>query len=37
MRQEIGDRIQLVGDDLLVTNPVRVRRASKRTPAMHSW
>lgn len=24
---EIGDRIQLVGDDLLVTNPARVRRA----------
>ena len=27
MQQEIGDRIQLVGDDLLVTNPERVRRA----------
>lgn len=24
---EVGDRIQIVGDDLLVTNPVRVRRA----------
>jgi enolase len=24
---ELGDRIQIVGDDLLVTNPVRVRRA----------
>lgn len=23
---EIGDRVQIVGDDLLVTNPVRVRR-----------
>src|SRR5512139_3075827 len=25
--QEMGDRIQIVGDDLLVTNPERVRRA----------
>lgn len=24
---EVGDRIQIVGDDLLVTNPTRVRRA----------
>lgn len=24
---EVGDRIQIVGDDLLVTNPARVRRA----------
>lgn len=27
--QKIGDKIQLVGDDLLVTNPERVRRAIK--------
>ncbi len=27
LRQEIGDRVQIVGDDLLVTNPERVRRA----------
>jgi enolase len=27
MVQEIGDRVQIVGDDLLVTNPERVRRA----------
>ncbi|HJS28588.1 MAG TPA: phosphopyruvate hydratase [Anaerolineales bacterium] len=27
LTQELGGRIQLVGDDLLVTNPVRVRRA----------
>lgn len=27
LQQEIGDKIQLVGDDLLVTNPERVRRA----------
>jgi enolase len=27
MVQELGDRIQIVGDDLLVTNPQRVRRA----------
>ncbi len=27
--QEMGDRLQIVGDDLLVTNPERVRRAIK--------
>ena len=27
MTAELGDKIQIVGDDLLVTNPVRVRRA----------
>jgi len=27
--QEMGDRLQIVGDDLLVTNPERVRRAMK--------
>ncbi len=29
MTSEIGDKIQIVGDDLLVTNPERVRRAIK--------
>jgi enolase len=29
LTQEIGDRVQIVGDDLLVTNPERVRRAIK--------
>jgi enolase len=29
MVAELGDRIQIVGDDLLVTNPDRVRRAIK--------
>ncbi len=29
MVAEIGDRLQIVGDDLLVTNPDRVRRAIK--------
>jgi enolase len=29
MVKEMGDRIQIVGDDLLVTNPDRVRRAIK--------
>jgi enolase len=29
MTAEIGDRIQIVGDDLLVTNPERVRKAIK--------
>jgi len=27
MQRELGDRIQIVGDDLLVTNPARVQRA----------
>jgi len=27
MTAELGDRLQIVGDDLLVTNPTRVRRA----------
>jgi enolase len=27
LTQELGERVQLVGDDLLVTNPERVRRA----------
>ncbi len=27
MTQELGERIQIVGDDLLVTNPTRVRKA----------
>jgi enolase len=27
LTKEVGDRVQLVGDDLLVTNPARVRRA----------
>ncbi len=29
MTQELGDQIQIVGDDLLVTNPARIRRAIK--------
>jgi enolase len=29
MVNELGDRLQIVGDDLLVTNPVRVRKAIK--------
>ncbi len=33
MVQEMGDRIQIVGDDLLVTNPERVRRAIKENAA----
>jgi enolase len=33
MVQEMGDRIQIVGDDLLVTNPERVRRAIKEKAA----
>ena len=33
MVKEIGDRIQIVGDDLLVTNPERVRRAIKEKAA----
>ncbi len=33
MVKEIGDHIQIVGDDLLVTNPERVRRAIKEKAA----
>ncbi len=33
MVKEIGDRIQIVGDDLLVTNPERVRKAIKEKAA----
>jgi enolase len=33
MTKELGDKIQIVGDDLLVTNPTRVRRAIKEGAA----
>ena len=33
MVAELGDRIQIVGDDLLVTNPERVRKAIKEKAA----
>jgi len=33
MMNELGDQIQIVGDDLLVTNPERVRRAIKQEAA----
>jgi enolase len=33
MTKEIGDRIQIVGDDLLVTNPERVRRGIREKAA----
>lgn len=33
LTQELGGRIQIVGDDLLVTNPERVRRAIKENAA----
>jgi len=33
LTSELGDRIQIVGDDLLVTNPERVRRAIKEKAA----
>ncbi len=33
MTKELGDKIQIVGDDLLVTNPTRVRRAIKENAA----
>jgi enolase len=33
MVEEIGDRVQIVGDDLLVTNPERVRRAIRENAA----
>jgi len=31
--ERIGDRVQIVGDDLLVTNPERVKRAIKEKAA----
>ncbi|HEU0293532.1 MAG TPA: phosphopyruvate hydratase [Anaerolineales bacterium] len=33
MVKQLGDKIQIVGDDLLVTNPERVRRAIKENAA----
>jgi enolase len=33
MTQQLGDRLQIVGDDLLVTNPERVRKAIKDNAA----
>jgi len=33
LTNEVGDRVQIVGDDLLVTNPERVRRAIKEKAA----
>ena len=33
MVKEVGDKIQIVGDDLLVTNPERVRKAIKEEAA----
>jgi len=33
MTKNLGDKIQIVGDDLLVTNPERVRRAIKENAA----
>jgi enolase len=33
MQKELGDKIQIVGDDLLVTNPERVRKAIKEKAA----
>ncbi|MCC6260422.1 MAG: phosphopyruvate hydratase [Anaerolineales bacterium] len=33
MKQNLGDKLQIVGDDLLVTNPERVRRAIKENAA----
>lgn len=33
MTQELGDRLQIVGDDLLVTNPERVRRGIEEKAA----
>ena len=33
MVQQLGDKVQIVGDDLLVTNPERVRRAIKEKAA----
>ncbi len=33
----IGDKVQLVGDDLFVTNPKRLKRASTRASPTRCW
>ena len=37
LTRELGDRVQLVGDDLFVTNPERLRKGSSAGSATRSW
>ncbi len=37
MTKEIGDKVQIVGDDLLVTNPSVFAVESRKTPVTHYW
>ncbi|MEZ4505794.1 MAG: hypothetical protein R2848_07980 [Thermomicrobiales bacterium] len=37
LTRKIGDRIQLVGDDLFVTNTDQVGGESRKTPEMQFW
>ncbi len=37
LTEAIGDRVQLVGDDLFVTNVERLRAASSSGSATRSW
>ena len=36
LTKELGDKVQLVGDDFFVTNPKRLKKASKKTPVTPS-
>ncbi len=33
----VGNKVQIVGDDLFVTNPVRLQKASTPAPPTHCW
>ena len=37
LTSELGDSVQLVGDDLFVTNPERLRQGIERGSATRSW
>ena len=37
LTERLGERVQLVGDDLFVTNPERLRRGIERASPTPSW
>ena len=37
LTDELGDRVQIVGDDLFVTNPTRLPAASRRARPTRCW
>ena len=37
MTKRLGDQVQLVGDDLFVTNPKRLKEAFRKKPEMRYW